>query len=807
MTSRPFRIDEVSPEIGELTGMGLDREDFIKYVLALTLDMGFERSRFYEIATDVVKEKKIVVLTHEDPERERPPEQSRLFEFALSSIARMDSELYPAVEDSEGSGADVTEGIPDLELKGRSWVDIPVTAGQRTIAIIACDWKGGPERLTATNKASLRSIGAQVGSYLGLKPMKAVARYRKQRTQWSKLAQRDLVIAASEQIAEAVDAAALAVFAFSWPDQRLTKVHSWVAKGFLRHRRRQMQELEESYGVDEYLTGQAWGPEGYRYIVDFSSLEERPNPPLQWEDSVKWHQHLFGGIRTVMYASVGSSDRRYLIRFMNRHTRPELPFLGEFELMETLIAELRSDVDATVANQRSESLQGIAQLAAETSSGPSEIADSVIDALRVESVDHFGVLCHQQEDAQFGFRAFRGPKFLGFNFDLAQEWQRDKLYEAAVEKDGFYRLGEYSDESFLARSLEKIGYKAIKSFAIRTGQTRGVFFVPITTASPIRMGSSRQIPDAGFGTESLLHAYSRLIGNAVETRIARFRVDGARHALGLIGHEMRGPLATANSEAELAVNAARETLRDLHPDSYTSHPAYVRLMSHRSRMSDRQRQVSATLELAPLVAQESEGEMQLHFQAADTNALLHEAVRMVKDELRREDEALRNYEFVYTPSMERLGPLVCDPEYIRQVFKNVIRNAVKYSIRSGRDPIEVAIIGEPQSHHVGIKVRNWGHPINEEYRNLIFQPWVRGGIEDEVRAIRGMGLGLFLSRRILTAHNGLILFTSVPVSEGSRQHVNRRGNETIFEIRIPRWLRPGTRSFRWKGSESEYTSK
>jgi signal transduction histidine kinase len=804
MTNAPFRISEVSPEIGEFTGMGLDREDFIKYVLALMIDMGFERSRFYEIAWDVVREERVVVLTHQDPERKRPPEESRLFEFALSSIVRKGSELYPAVESGRDSGAGVAREIPDLRLEGRSWVDIPVTAGQRTIAILACDWEGDPDRLTEADKASLRSVGAQVGSYLGLKPMRAIARYRQHRTRWGKLAQRDLVIAAAEQIAEAVDAAALAVFAFSWPEQRLTKVHSWVPQGPLRHRRRHMEELDESYKVDEYLTGQAWGPDGYRYIVDFRSLEEKPNPPLQWKDSVEWHKRLFGEIRTVMYASVGSYDRRYLIRFMNRHNRPELPFLGEFELMENLIDELRADVDATVANQRSEGLQDIAQLAAETN-GPNEIADSVIEALRLESVGHFGVLCHQQDAAQFGFAAFRGSKFFGFAFDLAQEWECDKLYEAVIKEDGFYRLPDYSEESPLARKLEEIKFKAIKSFAIRTGQTRGVFFVPVATASPIRMGSSKQIPDAAFGTESLLHAYSRLIGNAVETRIARFRVDGARHALGLIGHEMRGPLSTANSEAELAVNAARETIRDMHPDSFTSHPAYVRLMRHRSRMEDRQHQVSATLELAPLVAQESEGEMQLHFQARDTSSLLQEAVEMIRDELRGEPGALRNSEFIFSPSTQRLKSVVCDPEYIRQVFKNVIRNAVNYSIRNGKQPIDVEIIGEPQSHHVGVKIRNWGHPIDESFRDLIFQPWVRGGVEDEVRAIRGMGLGLFLSRRILTAHGGLILFTSTPISGESRRPSNRLGNETVFEIRIPRGLRPGTHTFRWKGPESEYT--
>lgn len=800
MANVPFRIDEVSPQIGELTGMGLDREDFIEDVLALMLKMEFERIRFYEIAWDVVLNEKVVVLTHENPERETLPGQSRLFEFALSSVVRKDSGLYPAVEHGGGSGVEVAGEIPDLELKGRSWVDIPVTAGQRTMAILVCDWEGDPGRLTKANEASLRSIGAQVGSYLGLKPMKAISRYREQRSSWGKPDQRDLVIAASEHIAEAVDAAALAVFAFSWPDQELTKIHSWVAKGPFRDRRRQMRELEETYGVDKYLTGQAWGPEGYRYIVDFTSLEKHPAPPLQWKDSADWHEELFGEIKTVMYASVGFSDRRYLIRLMNRNKRPELPFLGEFELMETLADELRADVDAAVANQRSASLQDIARLAAETT-GPSKIADSVVDALRAESIGHFGVLCHQQEAAQYGFRAFRGPKFARFAFDLAQEWKRDDLYVAATKEDGFYRLAEFTEESPLARSLEAVDYKAVKSFAIRTGQTRGAFFVPITTASPTRMRSSKQIPDAGFGTESLLHAYSRLIGNAVETQIARFRVDGARRALGLIGHEMRGPIATANSEAELAVNVAREALREVHPDDFYSDPGYVRLMRHRARMFDRQYQVSAALELAPLVAQESEGEMQLHFRAEDTNSLLHDAVEMVKDELKREQETLRNYEFSFSRSTERLGPVVCDPEYIRQVFKNVIRNAVKYSIRNGREPIEVEMIGEPQSHHVGVKIRNWGHLIEEEYRDLIFQPWVRGGVQDEVRAIRGMGLGLFLSRRILTAHNGQILFTSVPISGDAKQRSNKSVNETVFEIRIPRSLTPGPRTFRWTGAD------
>ena len=104
----------------------------------------------------------------------------------------------------------------------------------------------------------------------------------------------------------------------------------------------------------------------------------------------------------------------------------------------------------------------------------------------------------------------------------------------------------------------------------------------------------------------------------------------------------------------------------------------------------------------------------------------------------------------------------------------------------------VDLIGEPQSRWVGVKVRNWGLGVPEDRKDLIFQPWVRGGIEDYKKAIRGMGLGLYLAQRIVSAHNGSIFFTSEPTLDDTRRIKDLEGFETVFEVRIPRDLNPGT---------------
>jgi signal transduction histidine kinase len=92
-----------------------------------------------------------------------------------------------------------------------------------------------------------------------------------------------------------------------------------------------------------------------------------------------------------------------------------------------------------------------------------------------------------------------------------------------------------------------------------------------------------------------------------------------------------------------------------------------------------------------------------------------------------------------------------------------------------------------------IQVENWGIGIPPDRLEEIFEPFVRGDVEDRIKAIRGMGLGLFLGRRIMSAHRGeLFCLRSDPTLDDPRRTERLEGFQTIFELRLPVDLKEGT---------------
>jgi signal transduction histidine kinase len=91
-----------------------------------------------------------------------------------------------------------------------------------------------------------------------------------------------------------------------------------------------------------------------------------------------------------------------------------------------------------------------------------------------------------------------------------------------------------------------------------------------------------------------------------------------------------------------------------------------------------------------------------------------------------------------------------DPERMLQVFSNLAWNAVHYGAPTR--PIEVTI--DADEARVAIVTHNEGTPIPAEVLPRIFDPFRRGGRG------RGLGLGLYIARRIVEAHDGTISVTS-----------------------------------------------
>ena len=108
---------------------------------------------------------------------------------------------------------------------------------------------------------------------------------------------------------------------------------------------------------------------------------------------------------------------------------------------------------------------------------------------------------------------------------------------------------------------------------------------------------------------------------------------------------------------------------------------------------------------------------------------------------------------------EPIKPIQADPRRLAQTLENLISNAVKYAPGA---PVKVKIA--ELSDGVRIEVSDTGPGIPEKYQAKLFDRFFR--IPDSQNTTRGTGLGLFICKQIVQAHNGKIDLVS-RVGEGS----------------------------------------
>ena len=115
-------------------------------------------------------------------------------------------------------------------------------------------------------------------------------------------------------------------------------------------------------------------------------------------------------------------------------------------------------------------------------------------------------------------------------------------------------------------------------------------------------------------------------------------------------------------------------------------------------------------------------------------------------------------------------PIWGDERRLGQVLNNLLSNAIKYSPDGG----EIVIRGDVHPQHVTVAVRDSGIGIPDHEQHRIFQKFSR--LDNALsRKTEGTGLGLFLSKAIIEAHNGRIWF-----------HKNPDGPGTTFTFSLPR---------------------
>ncbi len=109
-----------------------------------------------------------------------------------------------------------------------------------------------------------------------------------------------------------------------------------------------------------------------------------------------------------------------------------------------------------------------------------------------------------------------------------------------------------------------------------------------------------------------------------------------------------------------------------------------------------------------------------------------------------------------------------DEQKIRQVIQNVIDNSIKYtdtrSTSSGQAGF-VKVSFKDEGTKVLIAVTDNGRGISAELQKKLFQQFVRD--EKTKLEIQGTGLGLYIAKQIVAAHNGEIWVESPGEGKGS----------------------------------------
>jgi K+-sensing histidine kinase KdpD len=137
------------------------------------------------------------------------------------------------------------------------------------------------------------------------------------------------------------------------------------------------------------------------------------------------------------------------------------------------------------------------------------------------------------------------------------------------------------------------------------------------------------------------------------------------------------------------------------------------------------------------------------------NLKLVNTISLLKEITERAKERSSQLEFELKPA-NRIPDILADPVQLTRVFDNVISNAAKYAPGS---PVNIAI--RKLEDNIQIAFSDLGPGVAPDQLERIFDRFYR--IPDpQFSAVQGTGLGLYICRQIVEAHNGSINAESLP---------------------------------------------